>query len=145
MVRYTAYCYFFTCDPRTSPQYRVQPFAIKKVAVPWCKRSQNGYQQRYDIRQTFKYTHKSVVLSAVLHGCESWSIALREEHTEGLWETFTRGEYLDPRYEQWDENGKNYIISTLITRQVARTWIWGISCKMLNRRQSEAILWGTSG
>jgi hypothetical protein len=34
--------------------------------------------------QTFKYTHKSVILSGVLQGCESWSIAFREEHTEGF-------------------------------------------------------------
>jgi len=29
--RYTTYCYLFTCDPRPSPQYRVWPFAIKRM------------------------------------------------------------------------------------------------------------------
>ena len=30
-VRYTTYCYFFTCGPRTSLQQRVWPFAIKRL------------------------------------------------------------------------------------------------------------------
>jgi hypothetical protein len=30
--------------------------------------------------------YKTIILSVVLYGCETWSLTLREEHGQGVWE-----------------------------------------------------------
>jgi hypothetical protein len=41
--------------------------------------------------------HKIIILPFVLHGSETWSLRLREEHRLRVFENRVRGEYLDLR------------------------------------------------
>jgi hypothetical protein len=41
--------------------------------------------------------HKNIILPVVLHGCETWSLTLREEHILRVFENKVLREYLDLR------------------------------------------------
>jgi hypothetical protein len=52
-------------------------------------------------------THKTIILSVVLYGCEIWSLTLRGEHRLKLSENGK--EYLHPRQMKEEEDGQNCI------------------------------------
>jgi hypothetical protein len=56
--------------------------------------------------------YKTIILPEVLYGCETWSLALREEHRlrrTGCWE------YWDRRGLKWAEGGENCITRNFVT------------------------------
>ncbi|KAJ4432464.1 hypothetical protein ANN_21083 [Periplaneta americana] len=52
--------------------------------------------------------YKTVILPVVLYGCETWTLALREEHRLRVFENKCLGKYLGLRGMKLQENGESY-------------------------------------
>jgi hypothetical protein len=63
----------------------------------------------------FKNIKIKVILPVVLYGCESWSLALREEHRLRVLENRVLRRYLSLRGRKWQETGEECIMRSFIT------------------------------
>jgi hypothetical protein len=59
--------------------------------------------------------YKTIILSVVLDGLETWSLTIREEHGLRYLRTGCRGECLDRRHIKWVETGGTCIMRSFIT------------------------------
>jgi hypothetical protein len=53
--------------------------------------------------------HRTVILSAVLYGCEHFSLTLKEKHRLGVYENRVLREKLGPKRDEVTGNWRNYI------------------------------------
>jgi hypothetical protein len=58
--------------------------------------------------------YRTVILLVVLHGYESWSFILREEHRLTLFKNWVVRKIPGPEREEGQETGENYILDSLI-------------------------------
>jgi hypothetical protein len=56
--------------------------------------------------------YKTIILSLVLYGCETWSLTLKEEHRLGMFENRVLRRIFGPKRDE--ENGKNGIIKSVM-------------------------------
>jgi hypothetical protein len=54
--------------------------------------------------------YKTIILSVVLYGCETWSLALREEHRMRVFENRVRRRIFGPKRDEVTEVGENCIM-----------------------------------
>ena len=57
--------------------------------------------------------HRTIILSVLSYGCETWSLRLREEHSLRVYEIGYWGEYLGLRGTTLWGSGENYIMRSL--------------------------------
>jgi hypothetical protein len=58
--------------------------------------------------------YRTVILLVVLHGYETWSVTLREEHRLTLFKNWVVRKISGAEREERQENGENYILVSLI-------------------------------
>ena len=54
------------------------------------------------------------ILPVVLHGCENWSLTLREERRLRVFENRVLRRVFGPKREELTGNGENYIMRSLV-------------------------------
>jgi hypothetical protein len=59
-------------------------------------------------------TYRTIILSLVLYGCETWSLTLRGDHTLSVFENRVLKKYSDLRTTKWQEVGENCIMRSCI-------------------------------
>jgi len=58
--------------------------------------------------------HRTIILPVVLHGCETWSLTLREERRLRVCENRALGRILGPKRDEVTGSGGNYIMRNLM-------------------------------
>jgi hypothetical protein len=58
--------------------------------------------------------YRTVILLVVLHGYETWSVILREEHRLTLFKNWVVKKIPGAKREEGHETGENYILGSLI-------------------------------
>ncbi len=64
--------------------------------------------------QKYKDKDRTVIFPVVLHGCETWSLTLREERRLRVIENRVLRRIFGPKRDGVTENGENYIMRTLM-------------------------------
>jgi hypothetical protein len=59
--------------------------------------------------------YKTIILPAVLYGCETWSLTLREEHRLRVFENMVLSSIFRPKTDDVMEVGEGYIMRNFIT------------------------------
>jgi hypothetical protein len=59
-------------------------------------------------------THRAIILPAVLYGCETWSLTLREERTLRVFENRILKRVFGSKKSGVTGNGENYIMRSLV-------------------------------
>ena len=58
--------------------------------------------------------YRTIILSVVLYGCETWSLTLREERRLRVFEYRVLRRVFGPKRDEVTGNGKNYIMKNLV-------------------------------
>ena len=58
--------------------------------------------------------YRTIILPAVLHGCETWSLTLREERRLRVFENRVLRSVFGPKRDEVTGNGENYIMRSLV-------------------------------
>jgi len=58
--------------------------------------------------------HRTIILPVILYGCETWSLALREECRLRVFENRVLRRVFGPKRDEVTGNGENYIIKSLV-------------------------------
>ena len=58
--------------------------------------------------------YRTIILSVVLYGCETWSLTLREERRLRVFENRVLRRVFGPKREEITGNGENYIMRSLV-------------------------------
>jgi hypothetical protein len=59
--------------------------------------------------------YRTVILLVVLHGCETWSVTLREEHRLTVFKNLVVRKISGTKRGEGHDTGENYIFGSLIT------------------------------
>ena len=59
--------------------------------------------------------YRTIILSDVLYGCETWSLTLREERRLRVFENRVLRRVFGPKRDEVTGNGENYIMKSLVT------------------------------
>jgi hypothetical protein len=65
-----------------------------------CNSVQNNFSSRLIYQKTKTKRYKTVILPVVLYGCETWSLALREEHRLKVFENRVLKKVFGPKMEE---------------------------------------------
>ena len=57
--------------------------------------------------------YRTIILPVVLHGCETWSLKLREERRLRVFENTVLRRVFGPKRDEVTGNGENYIMKSL--------------------------------
>ena len=58
--------------------------------------------------------YRTIILPVVLYGCETWSLALREERRLRVFENRVLRRIFGPKRDEVKGNGENYIMRSLV-------------------------------
>jgi hypothetical protein len=78
---------------------------LRPTAVPWLPPAVKEWKVKI---------YKTIILPAVLCGCETWSVTLKDEHRLRVLRTEFWEEYLDQTVMEWQENGGDCNVSSFI-------------------------------
>ena len=59
-------------------------------------------------------TYRNIILPVVLHGCETWSLTLKEERRLRVFENGELRRIFGPKRDEVTGNGENYTMRNLI-------------------------------
>jgi hypothetical protein len=98
--------------------------------------------------------YKTIILPVVLHGCETWFLALRDEHRPGMFENRVLRRIFGPRRDEvmggWrklhnEELHELYSSPSIIRINKSRSMRWaGHVTRMGEKRKAYRLLMGTS-
>jgi hypothetical protein len=60
------------------------------------------------LRKNLRFHTKSIILPALLYGCETWSVTLREKHTLRVFENKVRRRISGPKREEMGGGWRKY-------------------------------------
>jgi len=60
------------------------------------------------------HIYRTIILPVVLHGCETWSLTLREGHRLRVFENRVLRRVFGPKRDEVTGNGENYIMKSLV-------------------------------
>jgi hypothetical protein len=76
---------------------------------------QNLLPSRLILKKPKIKIYKTVILSVLLYGCETWSLTLGEKHRLRVFENRVLRRIFGPKREEDEDRGENYIMMNFIT------------------------------